>query len=395
MRAQPSARRVRLARTLVRAVAASTAVVVLVALPALSQTEEDVEQAREETRAAATELRRVEDQLDMAVGRYQEIVGQVIELEDALADFEFRQAMMTQRRAELTEGVRNGAAQLYMDAISATTMSMFLVPSLENALVAGQAIGRSSEAQDAQVADLTALTAEMERSALRRAETLAALRPFQAEAEALVVEMDLLFIEAEAAFSTADQNLHEAENAYQAELDRQRRAEADRRRQEAAQTSNAPSDGTTDRGNSDETSEGNSPGGGGSGLACPLVPVSFTDDWGAPRSGGRQHQGTDLFAPYGRQVMAVTDGVVRTRRGGIGGITIWLTGGDGSSYYYAHLSGWADGISTGVSVRRGQVIGFNGNSGNAAGSAPHVHFQIHPGGGSPVNPFPTLRQACR
>ncbi len=121
----------------------------------------------------------------------------------------------------------------------------------------------------------------------------------------------------------------------------------------------------------------------------------FTNDWGQPRSGGRSHKGTDVVAPYGDPVFAITDGTVaRFSSGSLGGTTLYLSGDDGTKYYYAHLSGYAPGISPGVRVEAGEWIAMNGDSGNARGGVPHVHFQIHPGHGAAVNPFPTLNTLC-
>ena len=124
-------------------------------------------------------------------------------------------------------------------------------------------------------------------------------------------------------------------------------------------------------------------------------PHSYVDSFGAPRSGGRTHKGTDILAAYGTPVVACVSGTIsRTTPTdtGLGGITIWLSGSNGSSYYYAHLSRIADGIRRGASVGAGQVIGYVGHTGNA-GSCNHLHFQISPGGGAAVDPYATLKAA--
>lgn len=123
---------------------------------------------------------------------------------------------------------------------------------------------------------------------------------------------------------------------------------------------------------------------------------SFIDSWGFPRSGGRSHQGADVMAPRAAKVYAFTDGTIgRMTTGGLGGVSLRLQGDDGNRYYYAHLQEFADGVRSGMRVRAGQMIGLNGNSGNARGGPTHVHFQMHPGGGGPTNPYPWLRAVCR
>lgn len=123
--------------------------------------------------------------------------------------------------------------------------------------------------------------------------------------------------------------------------------------------------------------------------------TAFGDTWGAPRSGGRRHEGTDLFATRDAPVYAFTNGVIsRMSSSGLGGIGLYLRGDDGNVYYYAHLAGYADSAYAGKRVEAGELVAYNGSSGNASRSAPHVHFELHPGGGAPVNPYEWLAAAC-
>jgi murein DD-endopeptidase MepM/ murein hydrolase activator NlpD len=124
---------------------------------------------------------------------------------------------------------------------------------------------------------------------------------------------------------------------------------------------------------------------------CPVQGArAFSNDWGNPRSGGRRHKGTDIFARTGTPVVAPVAGSVTTRTGGLGGNAVYVRGADGNTYYGAHLSRFA---STGR-VAQGQIIGYVGSSGNARGGAAHLHFEIHPGNGAAVNPYSTLRAYC-
>jgi murein DD-endopeptidase MepM/ murein hydrolase activator NlpD len=131
-------------------------------------------------------------------------------------------------------------------------------------------------------------------------------------------------------------------------------------------------------------------------LAFPVGgPHAFSDDFGAPRHQGR-HEGNDILAPRGTPVVAVADGAIErmTRRErGLGGIWIWLRADDGTGYYYAHLSRIARGLAPGSRVRSGQVIGAVGMTGDARGTVPHLHFEMHPVGRGAVNPYAELRAA--
>lgn len=126
---------------------------------------------------------------------------------------------------------------------------------------------------------------------------------------------------------------------------------------------------------------------------CPVQgPHAFSNDYGAPRGGGsRRHQGNDILAPRGTPVVANVSGSVRRHDNRLGGISYYLQGDDGNEYYGAHLDSYK-GISGHVSM--GTVIGYVGNSGDARGGVTHLHFEIHPGGGRSVNPYPTLKTYC-
>ncbi|MDZ7674133.1 MAG: M23 family metallopeptidase [Acidimicrobiales bacterium] len=125
-------------------------------------------------------------------------------------------------------------------------------------------------------------------------------------------------------------------------------------------------------------------------------PYQFIDSWGFPRMTGTEyqhgHQGTDIMAPFGTELYAVERGVViRVGTDVLGGTKLWVKGQSGTYYYYAHLQSYEDGVTEGTPVEAGDVVGYVGDTGNARGGAPHLHFQVHPGGGDPVNPYGLLR----
>ncbi len=123
-------------------------------------------------------------------------------------------------------------------------------------------------------------------------------------------------------------------------------------------------------------------------------PHSYADTWGAPRSGGRTHKGCDIMAARGTPAVACVSGRITSLSRadvGLGGKYYWLSGDNGTGYYGCHLESLASDIQVGTRVVPGQVLGYVGNTGNAAGGPCHLHFEIHPGEGAAVDPYPTLR----
>jgi murein DD-endopeptidase MepM/ murein hydrolase activator NlpD len=125
------------------------------------------------------------------------------------------------------------------------------------------------------------------------------------------------------------------------------------------------------------------------GMTCPLPGAAYANDFGQPRSGGRSHQGNDMFAPTGTPELAVVSGNVTYGDGGLGGMGAYLAGDDGNRYVYFHLSAY---VGPPRHVTAGEDIGKVGSTGDATG--PHLHFEIHPGGGPAVDPYPTLQRIC-
>ncbi len=124
----------------------------------------------------------------------------------------------------------------------------------------------------------------------------------------------------------------------------------------------------------------------GGAWVCPVKGAKFFNDWGFPRDGGtRFHEGNDLFTEYAAPIRAPVSGTVKFKTGVLGGLQFNLKGADGVEYIGSHLSA----KETEGKVSAGDVIGYVGTSGNAAGGSPHLHFGMYLKG-LPINPYPTL-----
>lgn len=132
-----------------------------------------------------------------------------------------------------------------------------------------------------------------------------------------------------------------------------------------------------------------------------VVPVEgvgvkqIQNSWHAPRTGGRLHEGQDIFAKRGTAVRSATRGyVLRLGESALGGNTVFVLGGGGRSYYYAHLDAYAEGLAAGDYVTPETVLGYVGTTGNAVGTAPHLHFGVYTPDGV-IDPLPLLKNTPR
>ena len=116
---------------------------------------------------------------------------------------------------------------------------------------------------------------------------------------------------------------------------------------------------------------------------------SFTNTWQESR-GTRRHEGVDIMAPRGNLIYAVVDGTITKvyNNASLTGNGVRLTMADGTYFFYAHLDTIAPNITVGTAVKAGQVLGTNGSTGNT--STPHLHFEVHPRGGAPIDPTPVV-----
>ncbi len=121
-----------------------------------------------------------------------------------------------------------------------------------------------------------------------------------------------------------------------------------------------------------------------------------SDTWGAARAGGRSHEGVDIFAPTGTPIRAAAPGFVYSIESlSLGGNSVTVVGGGGRRYFYTHMSAFAEDLREGQHVTTDTVLGYVGNTGDAATTPPHLHFGVYEGPADTcawhaVNPYPLL-----
>ena len=394
----------RLARTL------AALLVIAVAAPAIAQvTDEDVDRARAEVNRIVADSQELGDDVQAAWARQLELDHEIANLE---ASIEFAQVQLADTEQRLEEV----AVELYMGSTSVASLSVLFNASDDEYEAGLEYLREVSGVGDDVISQLRVFRRELDRQTGRLAEASSEQEVLTAELEAMAIQLQEDLATAQVVYDDlVEQQRREEEERRRQEEERRRREEEERRRAEeaarqatsttvqSATTSTAATGSTTTTGGDGNssttttvaaTTTTTTPPASGNG-ACPVAgAVLFSDTWGAPRSGGRAHQGVDMIAARGTPVTAIYEGTIkRISNSTLGGKSLWLRANDRDEFYYAHLEGYGD-ISVGQKVPEGYIVGYNGSTGNAPSWLPHLHFEYHPGGGSAVNPYPLVKSIC-
>ena len=395
---------------------------VLVTVPVGAQTELDRARARateaaERSDAARGRADEAQQRADEAVAELESAETRLEEIDAQVAATEDRERSTTTRMDELRATLRDQAVQQYVvgqrgrvavlvesDLTRAMRTQMLL---RVITLGTGQELDVYRELED----DLSVLELELSGLRVEQADAVGDLAVVVdvVDRELATITSELEEAERQEASFRAEVSKLEEEERRRLEEERRRKLEEEARRREEQrrrEVATAPTGGGSSNDSGSGGSGGSTSGGGGQsaaparppassgggGFLCPVAgPVSFTDSWGASRSGGRSHKGVDMFAARGTPVVAPVGGVATLRSVSLGGLSFFLDGDNGDTYFGTHL----DSYGTSGRVSAGTVLGYVGNTGNARTASPHLHFEIHPGGfGGAVNPYPTVRAAC-
>jgi murein DD-endopeptidase MepM/ murein hydrolase activator NlpD len=379
--------------------------VVAFAVPALAQvTDEDIGRARQEVNRITEESADIGQQVIDAYGRQAALDQEISELRKSI---DFARLKISETEAKLEEL----AVELYMGSTSGASLSV-LFTATNQAYPAGMEYLRNvSGVNEDVVGQLRTFRDELDRQTVRLDDALDEQVVLAGELENMSAELQEDLVAAQVVYDGLVQQQAEEEAERQRQEEERRRQEEEARQAAAQEAANATS--TTTRASPATTSGSDDSGASTTAPAttpttsapAPSVPsgtgtcpvagaVSFTDSWGAPRSGGRSHKGVDMIAARGTPIVAIFSGrVYRLSTSSLGGNSVYFYSDAGDLYYYAHLDSYGD-IGPGQSVPVGYVLGYNGSTGNAPDYLPHLHFEYHPGGGAAVNPYPLVKELC-
>ncbi|MBI4260425.1 MAG: peptidoglycan DD-metalloendopeptidase family protein [Actinobacteria bacterium] len=393
-----------------RAVAAAAALLLLAVPSVQADTKSDLEAARDRldelTASIPAEQQRLRALQVQLNGTAERLFATVSELEQTEHRIQKARAGIDRAERELRalQGQLDARARQAFISGPATQLSFILgaesltdlsdrVQFFEN-LNASDAelaseVGRRAAGLEQRRADLVLERADLEAQRDRLRDAEAELQARFDEQQTLIAGLSSKAAEVEALVARLADELAAEELAAA-------RAAAKAAREQAEQEQ----EGTAGGSGGDTGGTGGDTGGGGGGggdtgdgpfYRCPVAgPHAYTDTFGAPRSGGRTHQGIDILAAQGTPIVAPFPGnAVNATNWPLGGYAVKVYGA-GGYVYNAHMSK----VGKLGPVETGEVIGYVGNTGNAAGGPPHDHFEWHPGGGAAVNPFSHLNEVC-
>ncbi len=337
-------------------------------------------------RAAEGDLSAAQQRANQAAGELLRAEAELAQAEDRLTNLQKRVGAVEARVGSLRSQVGELAIRRYVSGTAAPFMRLLRLEDTNQAVRAQQftsviagnsvdSIGRYRAERE----ELDDQRAELRKTQEARGDAVEDLRKRRAEAVSLVERLGREEEERKAQLAREEQQRAAAQQAAASPASR---APAPAPGRGAA----APAGSTANR-----ATTANPPSVGSGDWVCPVAGSrAFSNDYGAPRGGGRSHQGTDILAPRGTPVVANVSGVVQQNSNSLGGKAYFLRGDDGNRYYGAHLDSYG---ATGQ-VSAGTVIGTVGDTGDAQGGPTHLHFEIHPGGNGNINPYPTLTRYC-
>jgi murein DD-endopeptidase MepM/ murein hydrolase activator NlpD len=310
------------------------------------------------------EMQQLQADLDDSSARIEQLRGREFDLRKRIDDVEDQRAVLIERNDKLTEDVIERARELYVSGGTGVVEALFAAQDFSEFSDRAEMLSQVTQDDSHIFVELQRNTAALEDLEGRLAQDRKALDETLAELEDENAELQDKLDSVTESYTNLKEKL-----------------EQERLAARTQPTGGGPSLPSTVV---PTTST--------SGKTCPVAgPVSFVDSWGAPRSGGRSHEGTDMMAGYGTPVVAIVSGsITYAGYGGSAGNWLILSGGDGNAYWYMHNQ---ENLVSGGAVKAGQQIATVGDTGNAAGT-PHLHFEYHPGGGGPVNPYPLVASLC-